>query len=176
MKLDWMRDNRYFVERLIKFANIYANLYSRENSYGTEVKISFAQVQVIEYLLENEELNQNMAMIAERLGISASNFTKLVHKLEEKNLLEKYYTENNKKNIIIRVSETGRRVYADYSEYIVKNYFSDIFDITSKIPKEYLAMFSDILEVSLKSGDGKQEEKEEKQVRLISVKKNPGKQ
>ncbi len=176
MKLEWMRDNRYFVERLIKFANIYANLYNKENNYGTNVRISFAQVQVIEYLLENEELNQNMAMIAGRLGISASNFTKLVHKLEEKDLLEKYYAENNKKNIIIRVSETGRRVYADYSEYIVENYFSEIFDITSKVPKEYLAMFSDILEVGLRTGDEKQKDNEEKQVRLISVKKTPSKE
>jgi DNA-binding MarR family transcriptional regulator len=153
MKLSWMSENRNFVEKLIKFANIYASIYNKEAYFGTDIMISFSQIQVVEYLLENEELNQNMSMIADRLGISPSNFTKLIHKLEAKKLLEKFNTENNKKNIIIRVTDTGRRVYQDYSDYIVKNYFSEIFEITSEIPQEFLSAFTRILEVKLKKCD-----------------------
>lgn len=168
MKLDWMSENRYFVEKLIRFANIYTSIYNKENYYGTDFKISFAQIQVVEYLLENEDLNQNMAMIAERLGISPSNFTKLVHKLEAKELLGKFTTEKNKKNIIVRVTDTGRKVYQDYSDYIVKNYFSEIFEITSKIPQEYLSSFARILDVNFKKCDLSLEEKTEN---LIPLKK-----
>jgi len=168
MELNWMGKNRYFVERLIKFGNLYATIYSKEHYYGTDVKISFAQIQVVEYLLENEELNQNMSMIAERLGISSSNFTKLVQKLEAKELLKKYNTEENKKNIIIRVTDTGRSVYKVYSEFIVKHYFAEIFDITAEIPQEFILLFTKILDVQIKTD---KISPEEKAVNLVPIQK-----
>ncbi|MGB4658220.1 MAG: MarR family transcriptional regulator [Mobilitalea sp.] len=168
MELNWMGKNRYFVERLIKFGNLYATIYNKEHYYGTDVKISFAQIQVVEYLLENEELNQNMSMIAERLGISSSNFTKLVQKLEAKELLKKYNTEENKKNIIIRVTDTGRSVYKVYSEFIVKHYFAEIFDITAEIPPEYILLFAKILDVQIKTD---KVSPEEKAVNLVPIQK-----
>lgn len=90
MYLEWMGKNRAFVEKFIRYANTYAAVYKKEALYGTDIPISFEQVQVLEYLLENEQLNQNMSMIASRLGITPSNFTRIVNKLSGKNLLEKY--------------------------------------------------------------------------------------
>ena len=87
MKLQWMGEYRPFVEKLIKYANVYASIYNKEDYYGTSIPISFSQIQVLEYLLENEELNLNMSEIAGRLGISPSAFTKLVNKLTQKDLL-----------------------------------------------------------------------------------------
>lgn len=98
MYLEWMGKNRAFVEKFIRYANTYAAVYKKEALYGTDIPISFEQVQVLEYLLENEQLNQNMSMIASRLGITPSNFTRIVNKLSGKNLLEKYYVEGNRKN------------------------------------------------------------------------------
>ena len=108
MYLEWMGKNRAFVEKFIRYANTYAAVYKKEALYGTDIPISFEQVQVLEYLLENEQLNQNMSMIASRLGITPSNFTRIVNKLSGKNLLEKYYVEGNRKNIVIRVTDFGK--------------------------------------------------------------------
>ena len=85
MYLEWMGKNRAFVEKFIRYANTYAAVYKKEALYGTDIPISFEQVQVLEYLLENEQLNQNMSMIASRLGITPSNFTRIVNKLSGKN-------------------------------------------------------------------------------------------
>lgn len=149
MYLDWMGKNRFFVEKMIQFANMYAAVYKKEEFYGTEIPISFEQVQVLEYLLENERLNQNMAMIASRLGITPSNFTRIVNKLVKKGLLEKYYIEGNRKNIIIRVTDLGRELYQTYSKYICNNFFSGLFEESEGVPEEVLNQLARGLEKSL---------------------------
>ncbi len=82
-------------------------------------------MQVLSILLENEQLNQNMSMIASRLGITPSNFTRIVNKLSGKKLLEKYYVEGNRKNIVIRVTDFGKGAVqflfkVDLWEFILK--------------------------------------------------------
>lgn len=138
MQLEWMGEYRDVVESLIRYCNVYAGVYKKEMTHGTEVSFSYAQIQVLEYLLENEELNQNMSCIATRLGITFSTFSKVVNKLENKGLLEKYYLEGNKKNIVVRVSELGKKVYNIYSEEIMRRHFSAMFDALKDIPPEYL--------------------------------------
>lgn len=138
MKLEWMGEYREVIEQLIKYCNIYAAVYHRELPHGTDTQFSFAQIQVVEYLLENEDLNQNMHAIASRLGITDSTFSKLVSRLVKKNMLQKFHVEGNRKNIIIRVTEEGKRVYADYVRYIVKHHFGPMFQAGSTIPREAL--------------------------------------
>ena len=149
MYLDWMGKNRLFVEKLIKYANTYAAVYKKEEFYGTDIPISFEQVQVLEYLLENEKLNQNMAMIANRLGTTPSNFTRIVNKLVKKGILEKYYVEGNRKNIVIRVTDFGREQYLLYSKCIYEHSFAKMFEHIEKIPEEELEQVARGLEEAL---------------------------
>ena len=81
MKLEWMGEYRDVVEALIHYCNRYSASYKAEKLELFGINFSFAQIQVLEYLLENEDLCQNMSQIAERLGISRSNFTKIIHRL-----------------------------------------------------------------------------------------------
>lgn len=119
MKLEWMGEYRDIVEQLIKYCNVYAAVYKKEEFMGTDIPISYAQIQIIEYLLENEELHLNMKQLAAKLGITTSNFSKLVNKLESKGLLQKYHAANNRKEVIIQVTEYGKKVYADYLKFYI---------------------------------------------------------
>ena len=47
MYLEWMGKNRAFVEKFIRYANTYAAVYKKEALYGTDIPISFEQVQVL---------------------------------------------------------------------------------------------------------------------------------
>ena len=149
MKLEWMGEYREVVEKLIHYCNVYASVYKKECITKEGVSFSFSQVQVLEYLLENEDRNDNMSVIAARLGIALSSFSKLVSALEEKGLLEKFYLEGNKKNIIVHVSELGRKVYAAYVDEIYENHFSNMFSALNEIPKEYLPVIAQALDKPL---------------------------
>ena len=145
VQLEWMGEYRDVLEKLIHYCNVYAAVYKKEMPPIEGVRFSLSQIQVVEYLLENEELNQNMSSIALRLGITFSTFSKMVNKLEEKGLLEKFYLEGNKKNIVIHVSDLGKRVYAAYVQNIMDQHFGPMFEILKQIPCESLDLFAKAL-------------------------------
>lgn len=128
MKTEWLGRYRSTVESIILFANIYAISYNKEFVVTSGGNVSYEQIQIIEYLLENEELQLNMKGVAERLGKSPSSFTKLVNKLEEKGLLEKFHSPDNRKNIIVLVSKKGQQVYDEYVEQYAIPIFQPFFD------------------------------------------------
>lgn len=149
MALEWMGDYRDILESLIHYCNVYYSSYKPEVFEYKGVAYSFSLIQVVEYLLENEELNENMNSIATRLGISRSNFTKIVKKLEEKKLVEKCEQEGNLKNVILCVTPLGKELYEHYSEIIYERHFSKMFAELDKIPKEYIDAFSKGLKEAL---------------------------
>ena len=145
MKMSWMGEYRDIVESLIHYCNIYADVHKHEHMVFQDVTYSFSQVQVLEYLLENEERQENMSAIAYRLGISRSNFTKIVNKLEAKGLVEKQYMQGSRKELIVTVNEFGKALYEDYSQEILKSHFSPMFKKLEKIPKEFYPLLSGAL-------------------------------
>lgn len=149
LKLEWMGEYREMIEKLIKYCNVYALVYNKEMEIGIEAKISLSQIQVVEYLLENEDLHQNMSEIACRLGISPSAFSKLINRLSQKGFLNKYHTSENRKDIIIRVTDYGREIYRQYADYIIGTHFSKMFQVANEIPKEYIPKIAKMLDVGI---------------------------
>lgn len=145
MKLDWLGEYRDVVEALIHYCNIYAAAYRLEKLEFEGVRYSYAQIQVLEYLLENEEREENMSAAAARLGITRSNFTKIVKRLVDKGLLEKSYLPGSRKELTLRVKERGRRLYEDYSREILRWHFSPMFRELRRVPPEYLPAIHDAL-------------------------------
>lgn len=141
MKLAWMGEYREMVEALIHYCNIYAAAYKVEKMEFQGVSYSYAQIQVLEYLLENEERNENMSAIAARLGITRSNFTKIVNRLVAKGLLDKAYMPGSRKAMKLTVNDLGRELYTAYSQEILRWHFSPMFRELAKIsPKDYPAI------------------------------------
>ncbi len=148
MELVWMGKYRNIVEKCIRYGNVYASTYKKEYHYDFDISFSPAQVQVLEYILENEEKNEPMGQIASRLGISQSAFSKNVQKMTEKGLLEKYHFENNRKTVIVKPTEKGRKAYELYSEYIYRHIFQKMFAELDAIPFEYIETFAHILDMA----------------------------
>ena len=125
---------------------------------------------MVEYILEHEDQNENMAGIAENLGISKSALSKHTKRMVEKGLLEKYHTSDNQKNIIIRVSDYGRQIYSAYAEYTYENAFRKMFRLLEDIPDEYLDRFTQAMEIAsqLAAADKEPEQK----VELIKIEKS----
>ncbi|GMQ61958.1 MarR family transcriptional regulator [Vallitalea maricola] len=167
MKLEWMGKYRSFVEKIIKFGNSYAQSYKIEHSYNTSIKFSASQLQVMEYILENEERHQNMSEIACRLGLSPSAFSKNIKKMEKKGLMEKFHTSDNRKDVIIKVSDFGKEIYQSYSEYAYQKAFKKMFEILDQIPDQYIDKFIEVLELS--SEMTRLDKDQSQEVKLIKI-------
>ncbi|MEC1179876.1 MarR family transcriptional regulator [Metasolibacillus meyeri] len=135
MKLEWMGNHRALIEKMIKYGNAYSNTYKRQFTYGTNILLTASQIQTLEYIIEADDEDQKMSEMAERLGVSRSAFSKNVKNLAEKGLLEKYRLSGNRKDIYVKPSSEGYALYQQYTEYILKECFDDMFHIANRIPE-----------------------------------------
>lgn len=109
------------------------------NRNGFEgIPLSAATVQVLEYILENEEQGLPMTRLAERLGVTRGAFSKITAQLCSQGLVEKHHPEENGKEYILTLTEKGRRVYNAYSEAILEKVFAPIFAELDKQTPEQL--------------------------------------
>lgn len=145
MGLEWLGEYREFIGELMRFGNAYARGSRAEHSYNTPVKFTPSEVHVLEYILEHEEHFENMAAVADILGITKGALSKSVKKMEQKGLIEKFHTADNKKNIIIRVTDFGRDVYRTYTEFAYSAGFEQLFALLDGIPTEYVQRFTEVL-------------------------------
>ena len=159
MKMEWMGQYRDVVESLIRYCNIYAGVYKKESMVYGDVTYSYSQIQVLEYLLENEERQDNMSVIASRLGISRSNFSKIVNRLESKGLVEKCCMQGSRKELTVTVNAFGKALYAEYAQRILKHHFQPMFRELEKIPEEQYPHIAAALYKAM--GPGKDAEGEE---------------
>lgn len=126
--MEWAGRYHALVEEIIFMANGYSGIRSRE-IFQTDPPCSPEQIQVLQYLLAHEEEQQNMKSIADMLGMTKSAFTKLIAGLEGNGLIDKYHTQSNRKNIVLRVSEEGRALYDQYVELYGRRIFGSFFDM-----------------------------------------------
>lgn len=145
MKLEWMGAYRPVIEAMIGMCNAYSQVVNLEVFSDGNVSVSPAELQVMEYILENEERHENMSQIARRLCISQSSFSKMVKHLVGKGLLEKFRTANNSKNIIVQVSPLGRAFYEAYSRGDMTAVWRRIFRRMEGLDAETVQIFVDSL-------------------------------
>ena len=167
MTLEWLGEYRDIIEQLIRFSNLYSTILHKKQYLGTDVLVSYAQIQVLEYLLENESLMQNMSTVAYRLGITNSTFSKLANSLVELGMLQKYFVSGNRKDIIIKATEYGREQYVKYSKFQYEIWLKKIAQAGEFIPKEYLPCVAELLRAAASGA----KLNEPAQIKLIPVKK-----
>ncbi len=153
MKLEWMGEHREVVEALIHYCNIYAGVYRTEKMCFQGITYSYAQIQVLEYLLENEERGENMSAIAQRLGITRSNFTKIINRLMHKGLVEKSRMPGNRRDVNVSVNDLGRVLYEDYTKGILKRHFMPMFRNLDKLSPEARRAVRDALQDAMYGSD-----------------------
>ena len=147
MRLEWLGKYGDFVEKLVHYGNAYAQNYNTERSFGVGASFSASDIQTLEYILTNQDKNQNMAEMAYYLGIPASTFSKNVNKMMKKGLVEKYHISTNRKEIILRVSDFGKDVYEQYSRFAYERLYKDVFSVLDQVPAEYVEKFTQILKL-----------------------------
>lgn len=138
MKLEWMGPYRPLVEEYIKAANNYARNYRTASMEIEGIPLSAATVQVLEYILENEEEQLPMARLAQRLGVTRGAFSKTAAILCDQGLVEKHHPQQSSRDYILTLTEKGRRIYGAYSQAVYAQLFGPIFRELEKQGPEQL--------------------------------------
>ena len=160
MKLEWMGEYREVVEALIHYCNIYASAYKLEKQNYQGISYSYSQIQVLEYLLENEERQEHMSAVASRLGITRSNFSKIVSRLEAKGLVERRQRPGSRKELLVTVLPLGRALYEAYSQEILRWHFAPMFEELRQVPPENRDHLRDALFAAMQGSRFWQEKEE----------------
>lgn len=147
MALDWLGEHEGFISELMRFGNAYALNYNTERDLGLGIKLSASEVQMMECIISSEDEYLKMAEIAAKMGIPASTFSKNIKKMMEKGFIEKYHLSNNKKEIIVRVSDYGRTIYEKYCRIVTDSLYGEVFRRLDEIPPEYEAKLTAILSI-----------------------------
>lgn len=154
MKLEWMGPYRPLVEEYIKAMNRYARSYRDTNMEIDGVPLSAATIQVLEYILENEEEQLPMARLAERLGVTRGAFSKTTALLCSQGLVEKRHPEQSGREYVLTLTEKGRRVYEHYSNAVYKRLFEPIFQELGQMSPEQIESTLRIYRIINRSQEG----------------------
>ena len=136
MKLEWMGEHRGLIEEYIKACNRYARNYRTAYFEFEGVPLCAATVQVLEYILENEEEKLPMSRLAERLGVTRGAFSKIAAQLCKQELIEKYHPADSDKEYVLTLTEKGKRVYQSYSEAVSVKVFEPLFHELEQMPEQ----------------------------------------
>ena len=141
-----MGEYRDIIGNFYRSANGYSQICKTE-IFGNPVKFSPYEVQIMEHILEYADQNKNMKWYADQLGLSQANYSKYVRKLVNKGLIEKYHASNNKKDIILKLSELGMKEYEEYSKLAKEHIFYQLFDILDKANPAELDLIKEVFSV-----------------------------
>ena len=127
METAWMGRYRPLIAALVYHGNNVSRTLSVRSEMKDGIALNQVEWQILEYLLENDQDDECMSRISERLGIPQSSLSKAVKKLCEFGLVERYRRGRNRKNVILRPTEAGRELYRDGIPHLLEVCFRDVF-------------------------------------------------
>ncbi len=135
MKLEWMGPYREIIGNFYRSANGYSQICKIE-MFGEVVNFSPYEVQIMEHILEYADQRKNMKWYANHLGLSQATYSKTIRKLVEKGLVERYHTNGNKKDIILKLSPLGLKEYQSYSLIAGERLFNEFFSLLDGVGEQ----------------------------------------
>ena len=138
MKIEWMGRYRELLRALVLHANRAARVSSLPGEIGEGISLTPYEWQVFECILEHEDENVNMICMSNGLGVPQSTFSKITKKLCKHGLVQRYQAVDNKKNIILKGTDLGRRLYLSHTSQVLEKVFRPLFAGLDSLPDEAL--------------------------------------
>lgn len=135
--MEWMGRYRQLVLAIVQHTNVISR-YGGRHFIAEGISLSSNEWQVMEYIVEHREDDENMIFVSETLGIPQSSFSKLVKNLSAMGLIERYRSIDNKKNVILRPTDLALRAYDHHQKVIHEEVFKPFFDALEGVSDEDL--------------------------------------
>ena len=143
MTIDWFGRYRDIVASLIYFSNSLKLPISKKADLGGDIQLSVSEWQVLEVVVELDDANMIMTDISNRLCMPQSTVSIATKTLVKYGLVEKFRTAENRKNIILKPTQEGINLYADYCQRRVTDVFSVLFRALDPLTDEQLRIVTD---------------------------------
>ena len=140
-RTEWMGRYRMLVQLLVQNANQSVGFAKTKKELPPGSTACAQEWQVLEYIIEHEDDEENMRSISDTLGIPKSSLTKYTKHLCELGYISGFHMDGNRKDIILKATEAGRAHYDDRVEKMMRPLFDLFFEELDGIPQEYLDQF-----------------------------------
>lgn len=154
MKIEWMGRYRELLKALVLHSNMSARISSIPADIGEGFSLTPYEWQVLECILEHEDENVNMIYMSNGLGVSQSTFSKITKKLCKCGLVQRYQALGNRKNIILKGTEQGRRLYLEHTSQVLEKVFEPLFEGLNSLSDQAIKTFVEALNRFNRMGDG----------------------
>ena len=145
--MPWIGRYRSVVAAMIRFANVSQRMLSEHRYHSLyDLSISPQEWQVLEYLLEHPNNTLHMAGIADHLGMVPSTFSKCTQALVSYGLVERFRTPGNRKNVILRSTEKGKKFYHGEVTRLIGPKYQTLFSGLSGFTDAQLEAFAAALD------------------------------
>ena len=142
MKTDWMGRYRDLVAALILHGNVAVRAQANILEIGDGIRLRSQQWEIFEYIVNHRGESFSMIDISYCLSIPPSTFSKTVKLLCGYGLVEKYQTPDNRKNVLLRPTDYGLRIYESVSLDHVRLMLQGFFDALRDVSDEDLRAFT----------------------------------
>lgn len=133
--IEWMGRYRHLVGALVQHSNTFSHSGSKME-LRPGCSLSSQEWQTLEYLIEFENADLNMAAISRGLGLATSSLSKYLNTLCKMKLVERYRLAGNRKSIIPKPTALGHEVYRAGVENIIgrnfQEFFADLYVLTDE--------------------------------------------
>lgn len=146
METAWMGRYRSFVAELVRHSNITSKASSVKQNFNG-FKMTFSEWQVLEYIVEHRFDDDRMIHISETLEIPQSTFSRTVKNLCAAGLVDKYQMTNNRKNIILKPTELGIKLYKESFRDVSHAGFDQFFEALGSVSDEDLETVTNALRI-----------------------------
>ncbi len=103
------------IEKILLLMEEYVELASRPKSYGTEDKFYRLDIHLIHTIGKNPGIN--VTELAQLHKITKSAISQAVQKLEKRGLIHRYQVPENKKEVLLELTDRGRVAYKAHETF-----------------------------------------------------------
>jgi len=142
MSVEWMGRYRRLVSAIVVQGNENSKQLNLKREISEGLWLTSLEWQILEYTVEHRSDSSNMISISDKLGIPQSSFSKIVKTLCELELIEKYQSITNKKNIILQPTEYAVKVYEENSRRMYDSIFGGFFRELDELDDKTIEKFT----------------------------------
>lgn len=128
---EWER----IVDHLLSLVPLFYRNFMLPGEFSSQRHMPPSHTQVLLLLHEKDTLT--VSEIGKRLAISRPNMTPLLNKLIQEELIERHYSEKDRRVILISLTEEGKSLVGQYQQFIL-NKLQEHFQTLSEDEREQL--------------------------------------